>query len=66
MRSMKYPHIHIAVADGAPIATILDRIDRACAKHGVPTKDRQRFKIDFPSRGYANQIDFIRDWFETD
>lgn len=66
MRSVKYPHIHIAVADGAPIRTILDRIETACRKYGVPDEGRQKFRKFFPSQGYAMKIDFIRDWFDTD
>lgn len=66
MRSMKFPHIEIAIADGAPMKTILDRIDAACKRFGVPDKDRKAFAVGLPSRGYAAQIDFIRDWFDTD
>lgn len=66
MRSMRFPHIEIAVADGAPMSTILERIDTAFRQYGIPYPDRKAFADGLPSRGYAMQIDFIRDWFETD
>lgn len=61
----RYPEVFVQVADGASLATILERVDTAMRKAGVTTAGRQEFKGGVP-HGYALTVDYVRQWVETD
>ena len=60
----RYPEVFVRVADGAPLATILERVDAAMRKAGISAARRGEFKACVP-REYALAIDYIREWCET-
>jgi hypothetical protein len=61
----RYPEVFVHVADGAPLAKILERVDAAMLKAGISSARRGQFKACVP-REYALAIDYIREWCETD
>jgi hypothetical protein len=61
----KYPGVFVKVADGAPLATILERVDAALRKAGINSARRGEFEACVP-RQYALAVDYIRKWCETD
>jgi hypothetical protein len=65
MMTPRYPEVFVRVADGASLATILERVDRAMRKAGVTTAGRHEFKGGVP-HGYALTVDYVRQWVETD
>jgi hypothetical protein len=65
MMTPRYPEVFVQVADGASLATILERVDTAMRKAGVTTAGRQEFKGGVP-HGYALTVDYVRQWVETD
>jgi hypothetical protein len=65
MMTPRYPEVFVHVADGASLATILERVDTAMRKAGVTTAGRHEFKEGVP-HGYALTVDYVRQWVETD
>jgi hypothetical protein len=65
MMTPRYPEVFVKVADGAPLATILARVDAAMRRAGVSTARRGEFKGGMP-HGYALTVDYVRQWVETD
>lgn len=66
-RSVKFPHVFVRVADGAPLRDIVQRAIDALTKAEVDRRDIQSFRdCVYPFGGYAMTIDEIRNWVETD
>ena len=61
----KYPEVFVKVADGAPLATILERANAAMRRAGITSGRRGEFKACVPPQ-YALAVDYIREWCETD
>jgi hypothetical protein len=61
----RYPEVFVRVADGAPLAKILERVDAEMRKAGISSVHRCAFKARVP-RTYALAVDYIRQWCETD
>jgi hypothetical protein len=49
----RYPEVFVQVADGASLATILERVDTAMRRAGVTTAARHEFKGGVP-HGYTD------------